>query len=223
MNVAMIPARIGSRRLKRKNLREIGGVSLLTRAVRKCKEVKEFAEVWVNADDAEFAEVARREGVLFHRRPPELADDTATSEDFVYEFLRLHPCEYLFQVHTIAPLLRVDQIGEFVRTMVDNQYDALVSVVNEQIECVIDGKPINFTFNEKTNSQDLTPVQRITWSITGWRAPTFVAAHDAGTCATYAGRVGFFVIDRPAGHIIKTEEDLRFAKALHASCLAPTV
>ena len=33
-------------------------------------------------------------------------------------------------------------------------------------------------------------------------------------CATYTGRVGFYPIDRVAGHVIKTEEDLLIAEAL---------
>lgn len=35
-----------------------------------------------------------------------------------------------------------------------------------------------------------------------------------GQCATYAGSVGYYPIERMAGHIIKTEEDLRIAEAL---------
>ena len=217
MNVAMIPARIGSHRLRQKNLREIDGVPLVARAIRKCKEVEAFDQIWVNADDARFAEIADAEGASFHPRPAALADNAATSEDFVYEFLKAHPCEYIFQVHTIAPLLTADQIGAFVEAMIEGGYDAQLSVVNEQIECMIDGEPINFAFDQKTNSQELTPVQRITWSITGWRAATFLTAHEAGECGTYAGQVGFFAIDWAAGHIIKTEEDLRVAQALYSA------
>ena len=83
-----------------------------------------------------------------------------------------------------------------------------------QIECTYRGQPVNFTFSQKTNSQDLKPVQRISWSITGWRRDTYLAAAEEGRCATYAGRVGFFPVNRLAGHVIKTEDDLRMAEAL---------
>jgi CMP-N-acetylneuraminic acid synthetase len=161
-----------------------------------------------------FGEIASQEGVKFHQRPEELASNTATSEDFVYEFLKAHPCEYLVQVHSIAPLLSAEQVARFVRTLARGDFDVLLSVVNEQIECVMDGKPVNFTFDCKTNSQELTPVQRVTWSITGWRASTCISAYESKKCATYAGRIGFHTIDRLGGHIIKTEEDLRIAEAL---------
>lgn len=214
INIAMIPARMGSQRLKQKNLRELGGVPLITRAIRKCVSAGIFDEIWVNSEHQGFGEIASQEGVRFHQRPAELAGDTATSEDFVYEFLKAHPCDHLFQVHSIAPLLTAAQVAEFVVAMENGEYDVLLSVVNEQIECALDGNPMNFAFDRKTNSQDLMPVQRITWSITGWRRSTYIAGYEAGKCATYTGRVGFYPIDRFAGHIVKTEEDLRTAEAL---------
>lgn len=77
------------------------------------------------------------------------------------------------------------------------------------------GNQVNFSFSEKTNSQELRPVQRITWSITGWRRSTYLAAvQKAGQCATYSGRVGFHAVDHLAAHVIKTEADLQLAEAV---------
>lgn len=213
MNLAMIPARMGSQRLKQKNLRELGGVPLITRAIRKCKAAGVFDEIWVNSEHPAFGELAAEEGVHFHQRPEALANNVATSEQFIYEFLKKHPCERVFQVHSIAPLLTAEQVKGFVQAMIGGDYDSMLSCTHEQIECAYRDQPVNFTFNEKTNSQDLDPIQRITWSITGWRAATYVAAADAGKTATYAGRIGFYPVDRMAGHIIKTEEDLQIAEA----------
>lgn len=214
--IAMIPARLGSQRLKQKNLREIEGAPILAWAIRRCREAGCFDEIWVNSEADVFGEIAEREGVGFHKRPAELANNVATSEQFVHEFLTKHACDFLFQVHSIAPLLRADQIRDFAAEMETDQYDALLSCTHEQIECAIEGEPINFSFSEKTNSQELKPVQRVTWSITGWRATTYCAAVEKGQIATYAGRVGFFPIDRLAGIIIKTEEDFQQAQALWA-------
>jgi hypothetical protein len=90
----------------------------------------------------------------------------------------------------------------------------LLSVEAIQIECALDGVPVNFTFNEKTNSQDLQPVQRVCWAITAWRRSVYLDAVREGRCATYAGRVGFHEVGSLASHVIKTEEDLRIAAAL---------
>ena len=214
MNIAMIPARMGSQRLKQKNLQLLAGEPLIVHAIRKCKAAGVFSEVWVNSEHPTFGEVAEREGVKFHRRPEHLGNNVATSEQFVAEFLENHPCERLFQVHSIAPLLTVGETRDFVGAMVEGEHDVMLSVVDETLEAVCDGKPVNFTFAEKTNSQDLAPVRRISWSITGWRRETYLAAARSGGCATYAGRIGYAPVNRLAGHVIKTAEDLEVAEAL---------
>jgi len=212
MMIAMIPARMGSQRLKQKNLKPLQGIPLITHAIRKAKTAGIFDEIWVNSEHPAFGEIARDEGVSFHRRPDKLANNTATSEDFVYEFLTKHPCDYLVQVHSIAPLLTTEQVIEFSNTLLKGDMDVLLSGVNEQIECMCQDKPVNFSFVSKTNSQELKPVQRITWSITGWKTSCYMKAYTSGECATYAGKVRFFPIDRMAGHIIKTLEDLQLAE-----------
>ena len=213
--IAMIPARMGSQRLKQKNLRELDGVPLITRAIRKCKEVSVFDEIQVNSEHPHFGEIAEQEGVLFHRRPEALGNNTATSEQYIHEFLKNHDCEFLIQVHSIAPLLTAQEVKEFTTSFINSDYDVLLSVVNEQIECSYKGKPVNFTYEEKTNSQHLEPLQRVTWSITGWKRSTYLKAFESGQCATYSGAVGYYPISRIAGLIIKTEEDLKMAEALY--------
>lgn len=214
-SIAMIPARMGSQRLAKKNLREMAGVPLITRAIRRCVAAGIFDEVWVNSEHAAFAAVASDEGVNFHKRPPALAGNQATSEDYVAEFLEEHDCEYLFQIHSIAPLLTVTEIRQFVELLAADGKDVGLSVVNHQLECLFAGGPVNFNFDTKTNSQDLAPVQKICWSITGWKRTTYLEAYRAGQCATYAGNVGVYPVSEIAGHVVKTEADLRVVEALY--------
>ena len=214
--LAMIPARMGSQRLKQKNLMPLRGAPLIAHAIRKCRRAGLFDEVWVNSEHEEFGKIAAQEGAQFHRRPEKLANDIATSEQFVAEFLTTHPCELLFQVHSIAPLLTTTDLIQFVLEMQTGRYDVLLSVVDEPLEAFFDQKPINFSLERKTNSQDLKPIRRICWAVTAWRRNTFLAAVAAGACATYAGRVGLFSVNRLAGHVIKTAEDLAMAEALYS-------
>lgn len=212
--IAMIPARMGSQRLAKKNLAPLAGQPLITHAIRKCRDSGLFDEVWVNSEHPHFGEIAQAEGVGFHLRPEALGNNSATSEQFVHEFLLSHPCDFVVQVHSIAPLLTRHEIADFVGVVRADMHDAVMSVVDENLECLFDGKPVNFTFAEKQNSQDLTPVRRIVWAITAWRRSTFLETVAKGGCATYAGRVGLSPVGRMAGHVIKTQEDLDIAAML---------
>ncbi|KZL16324.1 cytidyltransferase [Pseudovibrio sp. Ad26] len=214
--IAMIPARLGSQRLKRKNLALLNGQPLIAHAIRKCFAAQCFDEVWVNSESDEIAEVAIKEGAKFHRRPATLADNVATSEEFVEEFLLKHPCEALFQVHSIAPLLTFEELRGFTQEYKIKKYDVLLSCIRDQIEIAFQDQPVNFTFAEKSNSQDLIAVQRITWSVSAWRRKTFLDARKEGRTATYFGRVGFFDVGQTSGHVIKTQQDLEIAEALLA-------
>lgn len=213
--IAMIPARMGSQRMPKKNLALLDGVPLIAHAIRKCHASGLFDEIWVNSEHPDFGPIAEAEGARFHQRPEALGDNAATSEQFVREFLQNHDCDFVVQVHSIAPLLTVADVKSFVAQLQTGAYDALMSVVEENLECMYKGQPVNFSFAEKTNSQDLTPVERIVWAITAWRRSSFLAAAAAGQCATYAGRVGYSPVSRMAGHVIKTQDDFDIAVALN--------
>lgn len=212
--VAMIPARLGSQRLKKKNLREIEGIPIIGHAILKCVESGVFDQVVVNSENEVFEEIAGKYGADFHLRPKELGDNNATSEQYVAEFLNSCECDRIVQVHSIAPLLTVEEITQFTRFFCESDFDVLLSVTLEQIECFFNGKPLNFSFEEKTNSQELKPVERVSWSITGWKRSTYLEAVEKNVCATYYGKIGTFTVGRMAGHVIKNEEDLRIAQAL---------
>ena len=78
--VAIIPARGGSKGIPGKNLKLIGGVPLIGRAIESCKSVAAITDVYVSTDDAAIAEVARKFGAKVIDRPAELASDSASSE-----------------------------------------------------------------------------------------------------------------------------------------------
>ena len=211
----MIPARMGSQRLKHKNLKLIKGVSLISHAINRCKKANCFDEIWVNSENLVFKEIAIQENVKFHHRNKELANNTATSEEFITEFLKQHSCEFLVQVHSIAPLLHPNQIEDFTNHIKLNKFDTLLSIEEIKIECCLDGYPINFDFKKKTNSQDLKPIQRISWNISGWRRESFLDSKKKNECATYNGNIGFFTTTEIASHVIKTQRDLELAESMY--------
>ena len=78
--VAVIPARGGSKGVPGKNLRKVGGVSLVARAVAAALAAESIDHVYVSTDDFAIARAARAAGATVIDRPAELSTDTASSE-----------------------------------------------------------------------------------------------------------------------------------------------
>lgn len=212
--ICMIPARLGSKRLKQKNLRELRGRTLVELAVERAVHSDIFDEVWVNSESKVFAPFAERHGAGFHRRPEELSRDDVTSEDFVMEFIDKHPGDYLVQLHSIAPLLRSSQIKAFVAKLQGGDHNTLLSHITTPLQCAMNDTPLNFSYSQMQMTQDLSPIQIISWSITGWNAATYRARYEAQQCATFSPGIGYFEIDKLSGLVVKTEADFQMIEAV---------
>lgn len=80
--LAVVPARGGSQGIPGKNLRPVGGVSLVARALGLARTLPWVDHLALSTDSREIAEEGRRSGVAVPAlRPAELATDTARSVD----------------------------------------------------------------------------------------------------------------------------------------------
>lgn len=80
MRLAVIPARGGSKRIPRKNIRPFCGKPIIAWSIEAARASGCFDRIVVSTDDAEIAEVALRHGAeVPFVRPAELSDDTATT------------------------------------------------------------------------------------------------------------------------------------------------
>ncbi len=80
MRLAVIPARGGSKRIPRKNLKSFGGIPIIAWSIKAALECKCFDEIIVSTDDAEIAEAAKLYGAdTPFVRPAELSDDHTTT------------------------------------------------------------------------------------------------------------------------------------------------
>jgi YrbI family 3-deoxy-D-manno-octulosonate 8-phosphate phosphatase len=86
--VAVIPARGGSKGVPGKNLSQVGGRSLVVRAVDSCRSTASIDAVYVSTDDRVIAQAAERAGASVITRPAALAGDTATSESALMHSLQ---------------------------------------------------------------------------------------------------------------------------------------
>ena len=111
-SVAIIPARGGSKRIPRKNLKLFDGVPMIVRSIRTAIDSGLFSQVVVSTDDPAIAELARSAGAQVpFMRPAALADDfTGTAAVIAHALQAL--CEqgqqfdYACCIYATAPLLQ---------------------------------------------------------------------------------------------------------------------
>lgn len=113
MNVAVIPARGGSKRIPRKNVRVFAGKPMIAHSIERALESRLFERVIISTDDEEISRVARDYGAeVPFVRPADLSDDHAG----VTEVLA-HATQYLLDQGTeLAAVCCVYATAPFMRT-----------------------------------------------------------------------------------------------------------
>lgn len=116
MAIAIIPARGGSKRIPRKNIRPFCGQPMLAYAIQAAQKSGCFSKILVSTDDDEIAEVARQLGAeVPFQRPANLADDhTGTTPVVIDTIQRLDQLgiqsEHYCCIYATVPLIQADDL-----------------------------------------------------------------------------------------------------------------
>ena len=210
--IAMIPARIGSTRLAKKNLALINGKPLIAYAILAAKESGVFDRIIVNSDCDVFKEIAVRYDVEFYLRPKSLGKSDIKADDVVLDFIENHATDIVVWLNTTSPLQTGDEICKAVHHFLDNDLDTLITVGNEQVHSIYKNQPINFKWEGKfAQTQDLIPVQPFVYSVMMWKTELFHDAMKEKGHAFFIGKMGFYPVGKLSRILIKNAEDLRIA------------
>lgn len=150
--VAIIPARGGSKGIPGKNLRLVGGRSLIERAVRSCRAARLIDQVYVSTDDPDIAKAARLAGADVVHRPADLAADQASSESAL-----LHAVDRLAEqdlapdvvafVQCTSPFINPDDLDAGVELIISDQADSVFAGVE------------SYQFLWRDDDESITPAQ----------------------------------------------------------------
>jgi N-acylneuraminate cytidylyltransferase len=132
--IAIIPARGGSKGVPRKNLRRVGGRSLVERAVEACRAARLVDEVYVSTDDADIATISETAGGNVIMRPAEFANDTASSESVLLHALDQlsmlgEQPEVMVLVQCTSPFIASDDLDRGVELIIHDHADSVFSAV----------------------------------------------------------------------------------------------
>lgn len=133
-NIAIIPARSGSKGIKDKNIKDLGGKPLMAYTIQAALDSGCFDEVMVSTDSEKYAEIAREFGASVPFLRSELtASDTASSWDMVDEVLNGYKklgreFDSFCLLQPTSPLRTADDIKEAYKLYNDKASFAVVSV-----------------------------------------------------------------------------------------------
>jgi CMP-N-acetylneuraminic acid synthetase/mannose-6-phosphate isomerase-like protein (cupin superfamily) len=215
--VGMIPARLGSTRVKNKNLRLIDGKPLIQYIVDAAIGSSVLDEIYINSESLQFSDIAKKSGINFYHRDNELSSNEATNDDFSLDFLNNIECDILIQLLPTSPFVSSREVDDFVKSMLDGNFETMISVSNVQIESVYKGNPINFDQKRKTPpSQLLEPVQSYACALMGWEVNRFRKNTEKFNAAYHGGdgSIGFYELKGYSTIDIDHEEDFYLAEAV---------
>ena len=208
---AMIPARIGSSRLKMKNLALINGEPLIYYAIRAAKESGVFDKIIINSDHQIFSEIADRYNVGFYLRSKKLGSSTTKSDDVVADFMHVHSqADIVSWVNTTSPFQRGSEVAQVINYFLGEKLDSLITVETKQVHTICDGKPVNYFPDESfAQTQDLLPIMPFVYSVMMWRTDCFIQNFTDKGHAMICGKFDVYPVNKMTAFIIKTEEDLK--------------
>ena len=170
--VVIIPARGGSKRIARKNIKLFHGQPMIAYSIRAALEAGVFGRVVVSTDDPEISEVAQALGAeVPFMRPPALADDHTGTVEVIQHALAVlaesgYQPEYACCLYATAPFVLPASLREglallqaradkaFAFSITDYGFPVQRAIRLDAQQCI---EPLHPEY-AKTRSQDLEPI-----------------------------------------------------------------
>jgi pseudaminic acid cytidylyltransferase len=221
MNIAIIPARGGSKRIPRKNIKEFCGKPMIAWSIDAAKASELFEHIIVSTDDEEIAAIAVQWGAeVPFMRPKELADDYTTTrpvinhaiETIVGEYGRP---DYVCVLYSTAPFLLASDLREAYRIMLEKGCAFTFSATTfafpiQRAFKITPGGVVMFNAEHlNTRSQDLEEAYHDAGQFYWGRTQAFL-----DNLPTYSSHGHPFIVPRYRVQDIDTMEDWEFATAM---------
>lgn len=215
--VAMIPARLGSKRVPKKNLRFLDGKPLISYIIESVKATNIFDAIYLNSEADIFENIAKDHGINFYKRDPEFASDSATNDLFGLDFLQNIHTEILIQILPTSPFLSPEEIIAFTQKMIQEDLDTLISVEHKQIASLYKEQALNFDpLKVNPPSQTMEPIKVYATALMGWKSDVFQNNMKKYASAYHGGdgKTDFFELRGLATIDIDREDDFLLAESL---------
>ena len=155
-NIAIIPARGGSKRLPDKNIKLLGGKPLISHSIEAALKAKSISAVMVSSDSEQILNIASSYNeVIIHQREKTLASDTATALELVEHIYINLKDEYSFITLMLptCPFRNSKHLDEGFSLLEDSD-DGVISVTSYEFPISLN-VPVNENYIELSENSPL--------------------------------------------------------------------
>ncbi|MHA7819023.1 MAG: pseudaminic acid cytidylyltransferase [Erythrobacter sp.] len=223
MNIAIIPARGGSKRITRKNIRPFAGKPMIGYAIEAALACEVIERVVVSTDDEEIAKLARQFGAETpFERPSDLADDHTPTVPVIAHAIEAcreegWPVNNVCCIYPGVPFIRTEDLAAALTMLEQLDREGYTfpvaefpSPIQRALKCGADGSLAPFDPTKvETRTQDLEPAYYDAGQFYWGTAETWVAGLDIHSNGHAIVLPSWRVAD------IDTPEDWERAELLH--------
>lgn len=215
-NLCIIPARGGSKRIPRKNIKEFLGKPIIAYSIESAIETGLFDEVMVSTDDEEIAEVAKQYGAKVpFMRSAEAASDYASTADVLKEVIAKYKelgeeFDNFCCFYATAPLVQSKDVASAFERLQQSDFTCVYPVVQFSypiwrcLDIAEDGTmKRHWPEYENSRSQELPKEYHDTGTFYWYKTKEWLAGNV---------KTGGIVVDETSIQDIDTETDWKLAE-----------
>lgn len=160
-NIAVIPARGGSKRLPDKNILSLGGLPLLAHSILYAKANPDIiSDVYVSTDNEKIKQIAIEHGAKIIDRPAAISGDNEPTITTLQHALEVCGGDNIILLQPTNPLRPANLLAECFKTYRDKNAESLFTVTrnHQKFGTIANEKFIPFNYKPGQRSQDLEPL-----------------------------------------------------------------
>jgi len=130
-NIAIIPARSGSKSIRNKNIKTLVNKPLIAWSIEACLKSKQISKIYVSTDSKKYANIAKKFGpVEILYRPKNLSTDHSTDYEMIKHAISNIDYEYEFIAHIrpTSPLRKLRDLDSAIKGFKKSKFNSLRSV-----------------------------------------------------------------------------------------------
>jgi CMP-N-acetylneuraminic acid synthetase len=215
--VMHIPAREGSKRVPRKNLRLMNGKPMISYVIEAVLQSKVTENCYVNTDAEELIGYVNNTypKMKIYLRAKELCNDRAQSDDFNADIIKALQPDTLIMINPVCPLIDAQDIQKAVEVYKKGEVDTLISSCSTHMQTFCKGKPVNIDVKQPlAPSQENPAITTLNWAITIWEAKLFLRRMEEKGFGVWGDKLLFYDIEPFKAVKVSEESDFILAEKL---------